>query len=109
MTAFAHARPGRRRWWAGGMSTPLSWACVYQAAVVHRRLGAGAYRFRYRVFSLLLDIDRLDQIAADTWLFSRNRFNLLEFLRSRSPAARGAAACVAGPRQIAGRAGHRRS
>jgi len=61
------------------MSTLLSWACVYQAVVVHRRLGAGAYRFRYRVFSLLLDIDRLDQVAAGSWLFSRNRFNLLGF------------------------------
>lgn len=54
-------------------------ACVYSAEVMHRRLFGSTYRFRYRVFSLLLDIDALDRVAEATPLFSRNRFNLLSF------------------------------
>jgi DUF1365 family protein len=57
----------------------LDEACVYSAEVMHRRLFRAAYRFRYRVFSLLLDIDALDRVAARSAIFSRNRFNLLSF------------------------------
>lgn len=61
------------------MSAALDEACVYRAEVMHRRMHAHSYRFRYRVFSLLLDIDRLDDTAAASSVFSRNRFNLLSF------------------------------
>lgn len=54
-------------------------ASLYQAEVMHQRFFKAAYRFRYRVFSLLLDIDRIDEAATSAWLFSRNRFNLLSF------------------------------
>ena len=61
------------------MSADPARACVYRAQVMHRRLADARYRFRYRVFSLLLDIDALDAAAASSWLLSRNRFNLLSF------------------------------
>lgn len=61
------------------MSAVPQSACVYRSRVMHRRLIDTAYRFRYRVFSLLLDIDEIDGAAASTWVFSRNRFNLLSF------------------------------
>jgi len=54
-------------------------AVIYQSQVMHQRMFKVAYRFRYRVFSVLLDIDRLDEVARSTWLFSRNRFNLFGF------------------------------
>lgn len=54
-------------------------ACVYSAEVMHRRLFDVTYRFRYRMFSVLLDIDALDQVASSSAVFSRNRFNLLAF------------------------------
>lgn len=54
-------------------------ACVYAGEVMHQRFFSASYRFRYRVFSLLLDIDAIDRAAASSWLFSRNRFNLLSF------------------------------
>jgi DUF1365 family protein len=44
---------------------------------MHRRLFPVSYRFVYRVFSLLLDIDRLPGTAARLRLFSHNRFNLM--------------------------------
>ena len=54
-------------------------AALYRAEVMHQRFFNTAYRFRYRVFSLLLDIDAIDRAAASSRLFSRNRFNLLSF------------------------------
>lgn len=54
-------------------------ASLYSARVMHRRLVAPFYRFVYRVFYLLLDIDRIDEAARGLRLFSYNRFNLLSF------------------------------
>jgi DUF1365 family protein len=46
---------------------------------MHRRRVPPFYRFVYRVFYLLVDIDRLDEAAHGRRLFSHNRFNLLSF------------------------------
>lgn len=58
------------------MSEP---ARLYVGEVMHRRFFPVQYRFAYRVFSLLLDVDRIDAAARQTALFSHNRFNLLAF------------------------------
>lgn len=50
-------------------------ASLYDCQVMHQRWFPHSYRFQYRVFSLLLDIDRLDEIAQQRFL-SINRFNL---------------------------------
>jgi len=47
--------------------------------VMHRRFFPVQYRFVYRVFSLLVDLDRLDEAARRCRWFSRNRFNLFAF------------------------------
>lgn len=52
---------------------------LYVGHVMHRRLRPRAHRLRYRVFSLLLDLDGIDALAARLTLFSRGRFNLLSF------------------------------
>lgn len=52
---------------------------LYPSTVMHRRLIAPLYRFTYRIFYLLLDIDRLDEVDRSLRLFSRNRFNLVSF------------------------------
>lgn len=44
---------------------------------MHRRHVAPLYRFVYRIFYLLLDVDRLDELHAQRRLFSHNRANLL--------------------------------
>jgi len=54
-------------------------ASVYWCRVMHERLLPFRHKFTYRVFSLLLDIDRLPQIAAKSRLLSHNRFGLLSF------------------------------
>ena len=43
---------------------------------MHQRLDRFAYRFHYRVFSLLLDLDELPRLDERLRLFSHNRFNL---------------------------------
>jgi hypothetical protein len=52
---------------------------LYPSRVMHRRLVAPFYRFVYRLFYLLLDVDRIDELAARLRVFSRNRFNLVSF------------------------------
>lgn len=50
---------------------------LYPTTVMHRRLVAPLYRFVYRVFYLLVDIDRVDELTRNLRYLSRNRFNLL--------------------------------
>lgn len=54
-------------------------AAIYRSEVMHRRRFPVSYRFTYRVFSLLLDIDQLPAAASASGVFSYNRFNLLAF------------------------------
>lgn len=51
-------------------------AVLYRCQVMHQRFFPVAYRFRYRVYGALFDIDRLDALAALHRWFSVNRFNL---------------------------------
>ncbi|MBK1645963.1 hypothetical protein CKO25_15155 [Thiocapsa imhoffii] len=53
--------------------------CLIFGDVMHRRLFPVRYRFVYRVFSLLIDIDRIAEVAGDCRWFSYNRFNLFSF------------------------------
>jgi len=46
---------------------------------MHRRLEPVRHRFRYRVFSMLVEIDGVDALARGLRLLSHNRFNLLSF------------------------------
>ena len=59
------------------MTAPDDGGAIYVCEVMHRRTRPRAYEFRYRVFSLLLDIDRIDDTAKRLRLLSHNRFNLL--------------------------------
>lgn len=52
---------------------------LYRGVVMHRRVRPRVHGFRYRLFWMLLDLDRLDEAAARTRLFSIGRFNLLSF------------------------------
>ncbi|MEO7278080.1 MAG: DUF1365 family protein, partial [Sphingomicrobium sp.] len=54
-------------------------SALYTGRVMHRRLRPRLHQLRYRIFSLLLDLDELDRIDRDLRLFSRNCFNLVSF------------------------------
>ncbi|MFN2381261.1 MAG: DUF1365 domain-containing protein [Guyparkeria sp.] len=51
-------------------------SALYQGWVMHQRFTRACYRFRYRVFSLLVDLDDLEAGFPSQRLLSHNRFNL---------------------------------
>ena len=55
-------------------------SAAYEGAVYHRRLRPKVHAFRYRVFSLLIDLDELPALHRRLRLFSHNRWNLFSFL-----------------------------
>lgn len=57
----------------------MSGAAVYFGEVMHRRYRPVGHRFTYRVFSLLLDIDRLAETASRSRLFGYNRARIFSF------------------------------
>jgi DUF1365 family protein len=60
--------------------TEAGW--LYRGEVTHARLRPKGHRFRYGVFWVLLDIDRLEEATAGARLFSLNRFNLFSLRES---------------------------
>ncbi|BCG86093.1 DUF1365 domain-containing protein [Mesorhizobium sp. 113-3-9] len=52
---------------------PLAAGVLYPGEVMHARLKPFGHRFVYRVFSLLVDIDRLPELGRMTWLLGVNR------------------------------------
>lgn len=58
---------------------PLAAGTLYTGCVMHARLRPFGHRFSYRVFSLLADLDRLDELHRMSPLLSVNRANLVSF------------------------------
>lgn len=56
-------------------------SAIYTGQVSHRRFAPKQHALRYRVYSLLLDLDELDGLDAGLRWFSVDRFNLLSFRR----------------------------
>jgi DUF1365 family protein len=54
-------------------------SALYAGIVTHRRLRPRRHRLRYRVFSLLLDLDEIPAVCARLRLLSHRRFNLFGF------------------------------
>ena len=60
-------------------SPPAAAATLYTGEVMHARLSPFVHRFTYRVFSLLLDLDRLAEAGRQSPLFSVNSANIVSF------------------------------
>ncbi|GMG84725.1 DUF1365 domain-containing protein [Paralimibaculum aggregatum] len=56
-------------------------ACLYPGHVMHMRLSPFAHRFRYRVFTLLIDADRMAETCAPLRLLGFERRRLLSLWR----------------------------
>jgi hypothetical protein len=52
---------------------------LYSGDVMHARLKPFSHRFRYRVFNMLIDIDRMAEADRQTPLFSVGKWNVLSF------------------------------
>jgi len=64
---------------ASGVSTPP--ASLYFGRVMHTRSRPRVHRFTYKVFSMLIDVDRIEEAGRRSRLFSIDRFNLFSFHR----------------------------
>ena len=58
----------------GGIGAALS---LYTGLVVHKRVRPKKHELRYRVFSLLVDLDRIEAVAGQSRVFSLNRRGLV--------------------------------
>lgn len=54
-------------------------SAIYKGTVRHRRYSPVDHAFTYRVCMLYLDLDELDRVFADRWLWSVNRANVASF------------------------------
>lgn len=54
-------------------------SAIYEGTVVHQRMRPKRHRLRYTVFSLLLDLDEIPELARRSWLFGSNRWAALAF------------------------------
>jgi DUF1365 family protein len=61
---------------------PAAAGTLYPGKVMHQRLKPFGHRFSYSVFSLLVDIDRLDDLARQSRLLSVNAPGLVSFRES---------------------------
>ena len=57
-------------------------SCLYNAVVVHRRTRPVTHRLRYRVATLLLDLDELPALGRRLWLFAHHRAGIVSFHES---------------------------
>ena len=54
-------------------------SCIYNGAVIHKRFKPKIHFFKYRVFSLLIDLSELEKLDKTINFFSYNKFNLISF------------------------------
>jgi DUF1365 family protein len=57
-------------------------SAVYEGVVTHRRHAPHAHAFSYRMAQLYLDLDEVEQVFRDRWLWSVNRRNLAQWRRA---------------------------
>ena len=54
-------------------------SCIYNGTVIHKRFKPKIHFFKYRVFSLLIDLSELEKLDKTINFFSYNKFNLISF------------------------------
>ena len=61
------------------MATQHPASGLYLGDVTHRRFRPKKHLLKYRIFSLFIDLDRLDELSQISWLLSINKFNFIGF------------------------------
>ena len=54
-------------------------SAIYNGHVIHKRFKPKVHYFKYKVFSLLIDLSELEILDKKVKLFSFNKFNLISF------------------------------
>ena len=52
---------------------------IYAGKVIHTRFKPKKHHFKYNVFSLLIDLDEINELDNNLKFFSFNKFNLISF------------------------------
>lgn len=52
---------------------------IYNGKVIHIRFKPKRHHFKYSIFSLLIDLDEINELDKNLKLFSYNKFNLISF------------------------------
>ena len=52
---------------------------IYNGTVIHKRFKPKIHFFKYKVFSLLIDLSELEKLDKTIKFFSYNKFNLVSF------------------------------
>ena len=54
-------------------------SCIYSGFVTHRRFKPKRHFFSYKIFSLLIDLNEIENLGKKINIFSYNKFNILSF------------------------------
>ena len=54
-------------------------SCIYSGNVIHKRFKPKEHFFKYKVFSLFIDLSELNELNDKLKFFSLNKFNLISF------------------------------
>jgi len=54
-------------------------SCIYNGSVIHKRFKPKEHFFKYKVFSLFIDLSELNELDDKLKFFSLNKFNLISF------------------------------
>ena len=57
----------------------IKYSKIYSGQVIHTRFKPKKHYFKYKVFSLLIDLDEINKINNNLNFFSYNKFNLISF------------------------------
>ena len=54
-------------------------SCIYSGFIVHKRFKPKRHFFSYKIFSLLIDLNEVENLERKIKFFSYNKFNILSF------------------------------
>ena len=54
-------------------------SCIYSGLITHKRFKPKKHFFTYRTFSLLIDLNEIEDVEKNIKFFSYNKFNILSF------------------------------
>ena len=54
-------------------------SCIYSGLIIHKRFKPKKHFFSYKIFSLLIDLNEIEDLEKKINFFSHNKFNILSF------------------------------
>ena len=54
-------------------------SCIYNGVVTHKRFKPVKHFLKYKTFSFFIDLDEIEKLDKNNFIFSFNRFNIFSF------------------------------